>query len=44
MDTRMHAEAMPDTDRATLAQPARVALRLVEIIERGAQSGARVSL
>ena len=44
MDTRMHAEAMPDADRATLAPPSRVALRLMELVEKGAQSGARVSL
>ncbi len=27
MDTRMHADAIPDADRATLADPARVAAR-----------------
>jgi short-subunit dehydrogenase len=44
MDTRMHAEAMPDADRASLAQPSRVALKLMGLIEEGAKSGARVSL
>ena len=29
MDTRMHADAMPDADRSTLADPAEVAERLV---------------
>ena len=32
MDTRMHADAMPDADRATLARPADVAARLVALI------------
>lgn len=32
MDTRMHADAMPDADRTTLARPADVAARLVEVI------------
>jgi NAD(P)-dependent dehydrogenase (short-subunit alcohol dehydrogenase family) len=30
MDTRMHAEAVPEADRATLADPSRVAARLVD--------------
>jgi NAD(P)-dependent dehydrogenase (short-subunit alcohol dehydrogenase family) len=33
MDTAMHAAAMPDADRATLASPAAVAERFVAIIE-----------
>jgi short-subunit dehydrogenase len=44
MDTRMHAEAMPDADRSALAQPSRVALRLMELIENGVPSGARVQV
>lgn len=32
MDTRMHADAMPDADRSTLARPADVAARLMTLI------------
>ena len=42
MNTRMHAEAMPDADPATLADPAAVAGRLVALIQQsgdGALSG-----
>jgi len=44
MDTRMHADAMPDADRAQLQRPADVAARIVAMIEDGehAQSGARL--
>jgi NAD(P)-dependent dehydrogenase (short-subunit alcohol dehydrogenase family) len=35
MDTRMHADAMPDADRASLAQPATVASRIVRLVSRG---------
>jgi NAD(P)-dependent dehydrogenase (short-subunit alcohol dehydrogenase family) len=41
MDTDMHAEAMPSADRATLADPARVAARLIDLLPTAA-SGARV--
>jgi hypothetical protein len=34
MDTRMHADAIPDADRATLQRPADVAARIVQMIER----------
>ncbi|MBS1962392.1 MAG: SDR family oxidoreductase [Bdellovibrionales bacterium] len=34
MDTRMHADAIPDADRAALAKPEDVALRLVALLER----------
>jgi NAD(P)-dependent dehydrogenase (short-subunit alcohol dehydrogenase family) len=34
MNTRMHADAMPETDPRTLADPADVAARLVGLIER----------
>jgi NAD(P)-dependent dehydrogenase (short-subunit alcohol dehydrogenase family) len=33
MDTKMHADALPDADPATLSRPADVARRLVRIIE-----------
>ena len=45
MDTKMHADALPDADPATLARPSDVASRLVTLI-RTAESipnGARVS-
>jgi NAD(P)-dependent dehydrogenase (short-subunit alcohol dehydrogenase family) len=43
MDTRMHADAMPEADRATLAQPATVAARMVRLIARGRyRSGERL--
>ena len=45
MNTRMHAEAIPDADAATLVQPEDVALRVLEII-RGAEqipNGSRVA-
>ncbi len=32
MDTRMHADAIPDADRTQLAEPARVAARLVALL------------
>jgi NAD(P)-dependent dehydrogenase (short-subunit alcohol dehydrogenase family) len=45
MDTMMHAAAIPDADRASLAQPDDVAARIVEMIEDDARaaSGARIS-
>ena len=44
MDTRMHADAMPDADRSSLARPEEVAARIVALIERVEQmeNGARV--
>jgi len=45
MDTQMHADAMPEADRSTLADPAVVAARILEMIvdaER-APNGARLS-
>ena len=44
MDTQMHADAIPDADRTTLADPADVAERIVAMIqdERAAPSGARL--
>jgi NAD(P)-dependent dehydrogenase (short-subunit alcohol dehydrogenase family) len=47
MDTKMHADAIPDADRSTLARPADVAERLVSWIASGAEkppSGARVTI
>jgi NAD(P)-dependent dehydrogenase (short-subunit alcohol dehydrogenase family) len=42
MDTRMHADAVPDADRSALASPDDVARRIVQGL-RGVRSGARVS-
>lgn len=44
MDTKMHADAMPEADRTTLARPAEVAARLLRLIERAAAltNGARL--
>ena len=44
MNTRMHADAIPDADPATLADPARVADAIVRLLaaEPGPPSGARV--
>ena len=44
MDTRMHADAVPDADRATLQRPADVAAKLVALVESGVASGARIAL
>jgi NAD(P)-dependent dehydrogenase (short-subunit alcohol dehydrogenase family) len=44
MDTRMHADAVPDADRATLQRPADVAERLVALVESKVASGARIAL
>jgi NAD(P)-dependent dehydrogenase (short-subunit alcohol dehydrogenase family) len=42
MDTQMHADAMPEADRASLARPADVARRIVSMISgQGVVSGAR---
>jgi len=44
MDTKMHADAMPDADRATLARPEDVAARFVSMIENAEriEPGARL--
>jgi NAD(P)-dependent dehydrogenase (short-subunit alcohol dehydrogenase family) len=44
MDTKMHADALPEADRATLARPAAVAEQLLEIIRNAAAfpNGARL--
>lgn len=46
MDTRMHADAMPDADPTTLARPADVARGIADLIEREPRepSGARVAV
>jgi NAD(P)-dependent dehydrogenase (short-subunit alcohol dehydrogenase family) len=44
MDTKMHADAVPEADRATLQRPADVAARLVALIESSVASGTRVAL
>jgi NAD(P)-dependent dehydrogenase (short-subunit alcohol dehydrogenase family) len=45
MDTRMHADAMPDADRASLERPERVAERLARLIaDDGWKTGARLTL
>jgi NAD(P)-dependent dehydrogenase (short-subunit alcohol dehydrogenase family) len=47
MDTRMHADAIPDADRAELSDPARVADRIVALVagaDAGTASGARVTI
>jgi NAD(P)-dependent dehydrogenase (short-subunit alcohol dehydrogenase family) len=45
MDTRMHAEAMPEADRSSLADPAAVARALADLLEDdGWPSGARREL
>ena len=46
MDTKMHADAIPEADPATLQRPADVAARIVELIENAvaAKSGARLSV
>jgi hypothetical protein len=37
MDTKMHADAMPDADRSTLARPDDVAGRFLTILRRAEQ-------
>ena len=45
MDTAMHADAMPEADRATLARPSEVAKQLAaRILEQAFDNGARLSL
>jgi len=46
MDTRMHADAIPDANRAELADPARVAGEIVALLqaEPGPAPGARVAI
>jgi NAD(P)-dependent dehydrogenase (short-subunit alcohol dehydrogenase family) len=43
MDTRMHAEALPDADPATLARPADVARRVADLLADPPVDGVRVA-
>jgi NAD(P)-dependent dehydrogenase (short-subunit alcohol dehydrogenase family) len=36
MDTKMHADAMPDADRASLARPGEVARKIVQVLKEAA--------
>jgi NAD(P)-dependent dehydrogenase (short-subunit alcohol dehydrogenase family) len=42
MDTRMHADAIPDADRATLLKPLTVAQRIARMLESGPAGRVRV--
>jgi len=47
MDTRMHADAIPDADRAQLGDPARVAARILALVRApvaGTPPGARIAV
>lgn len=44
MDTRMHADAVPDADREALQRPADVAASLVALLESDVASGKRIAL
>ena len=44
MDTKMHADAVPEADRATLQRPAEVAARLLALLDSDVASGARIAL
>jgi NAD(P)-dependent dehydrogenase (short-subunit alcohol dehydrogenase family) len=46
MNTKMHADAMPDADPATLADPARAAARIADLVERAETlpNGARLEV
>jgi NAD(P)-dependent dehydrogenase (short-subunit alcohol dehydrogenase family) len=45
MDTEMHAQAMPEADRASLARPGEVAERIADLIEAdGIRTGSRVEV
>lgn len=44
MDTRMHADAVPDADPATLQRPADVAAKLIALVESNVASGSRIGL
>ncbi len=43
MDTVMHAAAIPEADPATLARPADIAARIIDMLLRPAATGARLS-
>lgn len=44
MDTDLHAQAMPEADRALLADPRDVAARVADLIATPARSGSRVTV
>lgn len=44
MDTAMHADAIPDADRAGLQRPADVAARIVAMLSSSVASGSRLSV
>jgi NAD(P)-dependent dehydrogenase (short-subunit alcohol dehydrogenase family) len=44
MDTRMHADAVPEADPATLQRPADVAAKLIALVESNVASGSRIAL
>lgn len=44
MDTEMHARALPDADRASLARPEEVAERVLRLLGRAPANGARLEV
>ena len=44
MDTRMHADAIPDADRTTLQQPREVAANLIAMLETDVPTGTRLAV
>jgi NAD(P)-dependent dehydrogenase (short-subunit alcohol dehydrogenase family) len=44
MDTRMHADAVPDADPASLQRPADVSAKLIALLESNVASGSRIAL
>ena len=44
MDTKMHADAVPDADRAALQRPAEVAAKLLALLDSNVASGTRIAL
>jgi NAD(P)-dependent dehydrogenase (short-subunit alcohol dehydrogenase family) len=44
MDTKMHADAVPDADRASLQRPGEVAAKLAALVESDVASGKRIAL
>ena len=43
MDTRMHEDALPDADKATLLSPSEVAARIARLLASDTPSGSRVA-
>src|SRR3569623_945571 len=43
-DTKMHADAVPDADRAALQRPAEVAAKLLALLDSNVASGTRIAL